>query len=655
MTPTASSICIGLMPGMLAMLACWAIFPWLSPRNFMPRVLALGAVTFLLLHYLAWRCFETLPPSSLTLEYGLGVLFLVIEVLSLTGGAMALIFLSRTRSRSQDVERNLPWLFAQESLPQVDVLICTYNEDATILQRTIMGALATGYPKVRVWVCDDGRREWLRALCEKFACGYLTRPDNHHAKAGNINHALSHLAQLPEPPDFVAILDADFVALPQFIPRALSLFREADVGVVQTPQHFVNPDPIQSNLSIARCWPDEQRFFFDVVMASKDAWGAAFCCGTSSILRFSALMQISGFPTDSVTEDYLVSLRLRQRGWRTVYLNECLSLGLAPEGLAEYITQRSRWCLGFVQICRGPNGPWRPLNGLSIADRMILTETFLYWSATHAFRMMGLVVPSLYLLFDVHIVDSPLQDALEHFVPFFVVQIATMRWLTGGRVLPGMSDVSQMMAANEILRAVAAGLLRPKGQKFKVTAKGGDRTRRLVQWPVLRLFLALLALNVAGIVYPFVIDSNRSILDSSAMALMWSWYNILILLIACFVCVEQPRLRRHERFKVREVAHLHIDGRVLAVEIDGVSQGGACVMGAAPAVVGRKVMLEIQGFRLSGQIARITERYFAVEFADDAQTTQMAFSLVYSGRYSMAIDKINAPSVYGHVLSRIFK
>ena len=58
-----------------------------------------------------------------------------------------------------------------------------------------------------------------------------------------------------------------------------------------------------------------------------------------------------------MTEDYLLTLRLRQIGYRTVYLNERLSLGLAPEGLREYIVQRSRWCLGFMQICVGRSGP----------------------------------------------------------------------------------------------------------------------------------------------------------------------------------------------------------------------------------------------------------------------------------------------------------
>ena len=222
----------------------------------------------------------------------------------------------------------------------------------------------------------------------QLGANYLTRTGNAHAKAGNINNGLLHVASLDQPPDFVAILDADFVPMPNFLDRTLPLFRDQDVGVVQTPQHFINPDPLQSNLAATRVWPDEQRYFFDVVMASKDAWGAAFCCGTSSVIRFPALWSIGGLPTGSVTEDYLLTLRLKAEGYRTVYLNERLSLGLAPEGLKEYITQRSRWALGFAQICRGPLGPLRPGNGLTLIDRISLIDTFLYWFASYAFRML---------------------------------------------------------------------------------------------------------------------------------------------------------------------------------------------------------------------------------------------------------------------------
>jgi len=133
----------------------------------------------------------------------------------------------------------MPWLL--QAAPLVDVLICTYNEERAILERTILGANGMSYPNLRVWVLDDGRREWLAELCAKKGCNYLTRPDNSHAKAGNINHAIRHLAGLPAPPDFIAVLDADFVPFSNFVTRALCLFKDPSAGIVQTPQHFFNP------------------------------------------------------------------------------------------------------------------------------------------------------------------------------------------------------------------------------------------------------------------------------------------------------------------------------------------------------------------------------------------------------------------------------
>ena len=81
------------------------------------------------------------------------------------------------------------------------------------------------------------------------------------------------------------MLDADFAVSRTFLRRTLGLFEAEDVAIVQTPQHFFNADPIQSSLLCAKVWPDEQRFFFNYLMEAKDAWGAAFCCGTSAVLR----------------------------------------------------------------------------------------------------------------------------------------------------------------------------------------------------------------------------------------------------------------------------------------------------------------------------------------------------------------------------------
>jgi len=644
-----------LTPGFLVLGFAWTVLPWLKAEDERARAAMVAVMLVLMWRYMAWRWIVTLPPIGLSIDFVIGLVFVAIETLVVIGATISLTFLVKLTNRSPDADRNESWLLAQPRLPLVDVFICTYNEEEAILERTIVGALALDYPRCRVWVLDDGRRPWLEALTARLGANYLTRPDNAHAKAGNINNGLRHVAALPEPPDFISILDADFVPAPHFLRRAVSLFREDDVGIVQTPQHFINPDPLQSNLSIARVWPDEQRYFFDVVMAAKDAWGASFCCGTSSVIRFPILQAIGGFPTESVTEDYLVTLKMKVAGYRTIYLNERLSLGLAPEGLKEYVTQRSRWALGFIQICRGALGPLRPKNGLSLIDRISLTETFLYWSAAHAFRLFGIIVPILYLFFNVHAVQADVADTLGYYLPYFISQITIMGWMARGRVMPIMSDVTQLLAASQIARAVAHGLVKPKGHKFQVTAKGGDRSKRFIQWPLMRVFLIYLALTIGGLIWAFLLEDGSKLRDSAALCLFWSWYSIVVLTIACIVCIEQPRLRASERLSARGMASIDVDGELSEARVLDVSLGGARLAGSAPAQVGTNVTVVLDGMSIRGTVLRIGSDDYVVRFEETAETKARLIRFIYSGRFSADVPRIVPARVVAATFGRVMR
>jgi cellulose synthase (UDP-forming) len=644
-----------LSPGIVVAGAAWALLPWLRSDDERARAGMVAVMLALMWRYIVWRWMATLPAPGLTLNFAVGLVFVAVETLMVLGSTVSLVFLSRRSDRSPIADRNSAWLESLQPAPLVDVFICTYNEEAAIVERTIVGALSLDYPRYRVWVLDDGRRAWLAELCQHLGAGYLTRPDNSHAKAGNINNGLRHVAGLSEPPDFISILDADFVPAPAFLRRALTLFREDDVGIVQTPQHFINPDPLQANLSTACVWPDEQRYFFDVVMASKDAWGASFCCGTSSVIRFPVLQRIGGFPTDSVTEDYLVTLKMKAAGYRTVYLNERLSLGLAPEGLKEYITQRSRWALGFVQICRGPLGPLRLRNGLALIDRISLLETFLYWSANYSFRLLGIIVPILYWLFDVHAVQADVEHTLGYYLPYFVSQVAIMGWMAHGQVMPVMSDVTQLLAASQIVKAVAHGLIKPKGHKFHVTAKGGDRSRRFVQWSLLRVFLVYLGLTVAGVLWAFLIEDGTKLRDSSALCLFWSWYNIVVLTIACVVCVEQPRLRASERLPSSDRVTVHLGNEIFGCRVLDLSLGGARLSGSPRGKSGASLTIDIGSLRLPATIVRTGPGEFAVRFDAAGAARSDLIRLLYSGRYSATVPRIEPGRVAAAVLTRVLR
>ncbi|HXZ16157.1 MAG TPA: glycosyltransferase [Roseiarcus sp.] len=615
-----------------------------------PIAIAIGLV--FMAQYAWWRLTETLPAPALTGEYAIAAAFLVAEMGGMLAAALSLVFLTQTRSRSADADANAAWLAEEARFPRVDVLICSYNEERAILERTIVGALAMDYPNFRVFMLDDGRRDWLKILCARLGCRYVSRPDNRHAKAGNINHALKLIAALPGPPDFVAILDADFVPTPRFLKRAMTLFRDPKIGVVQTPQHFVNPDPIQINLGATKFWPDEQRYFFDVVMPAKDAWSAAFCCGTSSIIRLAPLLAIGGFPTDSVTEDYLLTLRLKEKGALTAYLNEPLTFGLAPEGLKEYVTQRSRWCLGFMQIARGRSGPFSRRTSLAWFDRLSLVEVFLNWTAVYVSRAFGLVVPILSLAFDVHPFQASVADVAVRFLPFWLWSGLSMRWLSNGRIVPILSDVSHVMVAPQILRAAFAGLLRPQGRKFVVTAKGGDRTHGFVEWGVMRPFVVLIALSLAAVAVAFYVNPTPDTTRYS-LALFWTWYNLVVLTVLCFVCVERPRMRAAERFAAHDLVKLMLPEGAKTAPLADLSITGARIFCKPPRNLGESIDLELAGVGIAATIVRVEAETFAVAFARTFETRIAMTRLFYSGEHLRPLDRIRLLRVGAAVLRRV--
>ncbi len=626
----------------------------LNRRSTLHRALLFLIASLLTLRYLWWRATETLAPWALSWDTAASWSFYAIEAGAALSSLSAFCLLSRTRSRSSEASEQAEW-WSPASAPHVAVLIATYNEDREVLERTIVGAKAMEYPNFEVFVLDDGKRDWLSEFSSERGARYIRRSDNKGAKAGNMNHALAVLEN-QGPPDFVAVLDADFVPHRNFLSRTVALFHSADFGLVQTPQHFFNADPIQHNLGLSRSYPDEQRFFFDHLQPSRDAWGIAFCCGTSSVARWSALRDIGGFPTDSITEDFLLTLALQEKGHRTVYLDEALTEGLAPEGLKEYVTQRARWCLGLMQIARGRLGPFAQ-NGLRLRDRWSVIDSVLYWTMSFTFRLAALTFPLLYWFFNITVVDASVADVLSYFGVYFVWILMSLNFVSGGLVVPIVNDVSQLLGALPITRAAYTGLVQPKGHPFSVTAKGGDRSRIVIQWRLMAPFVALLGLTMLGALIGIFSDrfAFNEAGDGKLVILFWTFYNLFVLAVTIIVCIELPRRERHlgdrpERARVINGSETHdvwitsltqnsvrIRGATLnddspvAIEIEGLGQVRAVV--TMPTVDGARLLLEptmaqhdalIRRFYASGEAPGITQTRYSGVAADLARRFSFA-------------------------------
>ena len=167
-----------------------------------------------------------LPAQGAWYEIGWIWFCYAIEIFATCDALILYLTFLRTSDRRMEADKHEARLRASLplGLPEVDVYIPTYNEPIEILEKTITGALCLDYPRFQIWVLDDGRRPWLRELCRDKGVGYLTRPDNVHAKAGNINHALTKTSA-----PFVAVFDADFIPQRNFLMRTMGFFDDPKI------------------------------------------------------------------------------------------------------------------------------------------------------------------------------------------------------------------------------------------------------------------------------------------------------------------------------------------------------------------------------------------------------------------------------------------
>lgn len=645
----------------LLVAAIFFIFVLNSPRQrTWVRTITCTFVLLVSLRYLWWRFHDTVlpyPHGGLTF-YWVWFLF-VIELLAFVEIALFLLIMSRYCERSAEADRLQAAFTAQpqEEWPTIDVLIPTYDEPIDVLERTIVGSLALDYPKgkFRVYVLDDKQRDWLKDFCEEKRAIYVTRPDNSHAKAGNLNHGLGISSG-----EFVAIFDADFIPYRQFLRRTTPFFRDPTIGIVQTPQHFFNKDPIQSNLSIERVWPDEQRLFFDEMAASRDAWDVAFCCGSCSIIRRRAIEAIGGIPTESVTEDLLTTLEMLNKGYKTRYLNERLSMGLAAENLRGYFIQRSRWCLGGIQSLFVKNGPVHG-PGLTLLQRIMFMPTS--WLIQYIVRFCLLIVPIVFLWTGVApLFFTSTEDIIYYQMPVLLAYFLLMKWITPSRYLPVVSNAVGVFATFRLLPTVIMALIKPFGAPFRVTPKGSGAGQGYFDGYTFSCIAVLVTLTVLGVIINIVPEwSTIRKGEFSVVAMYWAGANVVLLVIAALICFEKPRVPV-VAFFIGEPASARSDrgrvpGRLISMSLES---GTLEILQDEQLSVGDKILIEAAGFPpLPSRIESITReaaRKASIRFTHelDAAPRDRLIVKLYTGDYSQEIRTLDTLAIVRGLWKRAF-
>ena len=574
--------------------------------------------------YIVWR-FTTVPNNSI-LSFVLGIILIIAEII----GMLQFFNFQYLFTKKYVVERKTLADFKEGEIPNVDVLICTYNEPLKLVEKTLIAALKMNYVKgkLKVYVCDDGKRYSMKALCQRYGAGYITREGNEGAKAGNINNALKIIKG-----DLFAVLDADMIPKKNFLERTVGYFSKEKLAFVQIPQVYYNQDMYQYNLD--KHIPNEQDFFMRDIQAARASINAVLHIGTNAIFRKKYVDQIGGYPTCSITEDMAVGMMLQEEGYETLFINEELVYGLSATTYADLVKQRDRWCRGNLQVIREFNPLFR--KKLTLPQKIAYIDGVIYWFSSIQ-KMVYMLWPMAYLMFGVLVLRATVLNLLTVFIPFYLGQILVFKILSPGNRSIRWSHIYEVAMAPHISLSVIRELFGLK-TKFNVTPKDISNDKAYYQLKVALPHIVLVILSVLSwCMGTYYILHGMINIEGYVINIAWGIYNVYGLLVCIRVAYQKPVYRATERvdLKVPMKSRFKIqnDGfvacRILNISDEGVgidlykedNAKNKTIEKVTNSIlkVGEKLEMNISEFGhdvfIKGTVARIKNGIIGVKFDD---------------------------------------
>lgn len=475
--------------------------------------------------YIIYRIFFTIPTTLGIIALISSILVLFIEIwefLDFFAYYLNILCVKKTSPKIPDLSNITQY-------PDIDVLIATINEHESLLKNTITACQNMSYPdksKIHIYICDDGNRANIKKLAENLGVNYLSRITNKNAKAGNYNHALNHITS-----PFVATFDADMAPTPNFLLTTLPFFFTGtdEIGFVQLPQSFNNPDIFQLRFKLENKIPFEQDYFYHSIQIAKNATNSAIYCGTNALFSRKALNSCNGFATGTISEDIATGMMIESKGYKCLALNNVEAYGTAVNDLSGFVKQRSRWARGCIQILKKYN--ILKNKGLSFKQKIEYLSCISYWFFGVR-RMVYLLTPLLFSIFGVIIVDCNLTTFISIWLPTYILKRFTLDIFEGNKRSSTWNKIYETILTPVLCKEVLKEFFGFGNTKFEVTPKSSQNLKMSkTNKQLLISHLVLLILNILGLIM-CLFRIKTSGITVYILSLLWIISNIFYLTIS---------------------------------------------------------------------------------------------------------------------------
>ncbi len=323
--------------------------------------------------------------------------------------------------------------------PKVSLHVPIHSEPPELVIETLDALALLDYPDYEVIVIDNNTADedlWrpVEAHCNKLGSKFrffhlMPWPGY---KSGALNFAFTETAAAAE---IIGVIDADYVAEPNFLSDLVGHFVDPKMAFVQTPQDY-RDQMIRSRYGKALYL--SYLYFFKISMANRNEYNAIIYAGTMGLVRKTALQEVGGWSEWCITEDAELSLRLLDAGYDSLFVDQTYGRGLMPLDYSGLKKQRFRWAFGGMQILKlhwlKLLNPWSR-GKLTFAQRFAYINGGLQWLTDPmalGFTMI-LLIGTASLLAENAVNSHPLVGGIVMIPPLFIL-FAVMRFIWALRV-----------------------------------------------------------------------------------------------------------------------------------------------------------------------------------------------------------------------------
>jgi cellulose synthase (UDP-forming) len=390
------------------------------------------------------------------------------------------------------------------------------GEPLEMFEKSLPALAAIEYPH-RTYLLDGSLNPDLKILAERIGISRIDCTDVSGAKAGKINYALSQTNG-----EIILVIDPDHIAQPRFLNSIIGHFNNPEVGFVQVVQAYYN----QSSSFVSRAAAEQTYGFYGPLLMGMNGYNSALVIGANCTFRRKALESIEGHAVHLV-EDFVTSLKLHAKGWKSVYVPEIVARGLVPEDINAYFSQQLKWATGMFQalfnlipkIFFQLKG-WQKLCYL-------MSSTYYFVGVPIA---INAILPIIFLFFGIWAVEMPFRSYIIHLVPFvsmfLLIHIFAQRWMRD-KSERGLQLRGMLLKVGTWPIYVLALIFSLVGVKVPYLPTAKKRQRKAFAWLVIP-HITIVLLSITAIVYG--LNSPLRDFDGTKLMVFFATLNCILML-----------------------------------------------------------------------------------------------------------------------------